>query len=165
MSLAPEPTFRSVNRPKFLADEMLGRLAKWLRLLGYDTVYVRGISDSHLIERAAPEDRIILTRDTRLILRKRCHNYIFIHDDDWRNQLLQVYNEVELNMVALFTICPVCNELLRQAEKDSIEAVVPSYVYDTQETFAVCHGCSRVFWAATHAKKIISELEQLGVVK
>jgi uncharacterized protein with PIN domain len=150
--------------PKFLADEMLGRLAKWLRLLGYDTAYARGITDSQIIEMAALEDRIILTRDTRLILRRLCANYIFVQDDHWRKQLLQVYREAGLNADSLLTICPVCNETLRQVEKKSIEALIPNYVYRTQDNFAMCCGCSRVFWAATHAEGIVSELERLGVL-
>ena len=150
--------------PKFLADEMLGRLAKWLRLLGYDTAYARGIADSRLIEIAASEDRIILTRDTKLILRRRCGNYIFIHNDHWREQLLQVYREAGLNADSLLTICPVCNEPLRHVEKNSIGALVPRYVYRTHDNFAVCCGCSRVFWAATHAEGIFKELERLGVL-
>jgi uncharacterized protein with PIN domain len=150
--------------PKFFADEMLGRLAKWLRLLGYDTAYARGISDARLIELAAAEDRIILTRDTRMILRRRCRNYIFIQSDHWREQLLQVCREAGLNTGSLLTICPVCNERLRKVEKGSIETLVPDYVYRTQDDFAACCGCSRVFWTATHAKGIFKELERLGVL-
>ncbi len=151
----------TVNKPKFLADEMLGRLAKWLRLLGYDTKYSRRIPDSEIIDIAESEGRIILTRDTRLVLRKRCRDYIFIREDRWRAQLRQVYLEAGLNRDAALTICAVCNEPLRPIPKGSLEARVPAYVYETQEEFAECAVCSRVFWEATHTRKIIDELARL----
>ena len=140
---------------------MLGRLAKWLRLLGYDTSYFNRIHDSKLIDTAESEGRIILTRDTRLILRKRCRNYIFTRDDRWREQLQQIYFEAGLNTDRALTLCAVCNRRLQMVEKNTIKELVPPYVFETQQDFAVCTGCSRVFWEATHAKKIFAELERL----
>lgn len=140
---------------------MLGRLAKWLRLLGYDTRYARNVPDSELIDVANSEGRIILTRDTRLILRKRCREYIFIREDRWRRQIRQVYIEAGLNRDAMLTICAVCNEPLRPIEKASAKTLVPAYVHETQKEFAECAGCSRVFWAATHARNIFDELASL----
>jgi len=149
-------------RPRFIADEMLGRLAKWLRLLGYDTKYISGIADSELLDIAESEGRIVLTRDTRLILRKRCRNHIFIRDDHWREQLRQMYTTANLDLEKILTICAVCNEPLRPVDKEAIETLVPPYVYGAQESFARCGRCSRVFWAATHAEKILGELRRLS---
>jgi hypothetical protein len=150
-----------VNKPKFFADEMLGRLAKWLRLLGYDTKYSSGIPDSDLIDIAVREGRVILTRDTRLIVRRKCQDYIFIRDDRWREQLRQVCSEAELNSDAILTICPVCNAPLKAIEKALAKKRVPAYVYDTQERFAACDQCSRIFWEGTHAEGIAGELARL----
>jgi uncharacterized protein with PIN domain len=149
------------GKPKFLADEMLGRLAKWLRLLGYDTKYISRIPDSELLDLVETEERSILTRDTLLIRRKRCHNYIFIRSDHWREQLKQVYIEAGLNCDAVLTMCPVCNRPLRHADRLSVEARVPAYVYATQKRFSACEGCSRVFWAATHVSNIMDVLKEL----
>ena len=151
----------TVSEPKFLADEMVGRLAKWLRLLGYDTKYPSGIGDSELLDIAEREGRIILTRDTRLIERRKCRDYIFIRDDRWREQLRQVYLEAKLNSDAILTLCPKCNELIEVIEKAAAAKLVPEYVYDTQERFAACARCSRVFWEGTHAEGIANELERL----
>lgn len=145
-------------RPKFLADEMLGRLAKWLRLLGYDTTYVSKIADSELLDLAEVEGRIILTRDTSLILRKRCRSYIFVRSDRWREQLKQVYQEAGLNCESMLTLCTLCNSRLQQVEKESVETRVPPYVYRTQSVFHECKKCGRLFWSATHVSRILEEL-------
>jgi len=151
----------SRETPKFLADEMLGRLAKWLRLLGYDTKYISRIPDPELLDLAEAEERNILTRDTLLIRQKRCHNYIFIRSDHWREQLKQVYVEAGLNCDAVLTMCPVCNRPLHHVDRFSIEALVPAYVYETQERFSACEGCSRIFWAATHVSEMMDVLKEL----
>lgn len=149
------------EKPKFLADEMVGRLAKWLRLLGYDTKYISCINDSELLDLAEAEERRILTRDTLLTQRKRCRNYIFIKSDHWREQLRQVYDEAGLNCEAILTLCPVCNQPLHTVDRHSVEDRVPAYVYATQERFSACENCSRIFWAASHVSEIMDVLKEL----
>lgn len=137
---------------------MLGRLAKWLRLLGYDTLYFKGVDDAVICDLAERHGRIILTRDTLLIRRKRCRNYIFVRSDHWRKQLDQVFLEANLNTGSILTICPVCNYPLQPVEKKSIQAIVPPYVYQTQNAFSRCGLCARVYWTATHVNRILAEL-------
>lgn len=152
----------AIERPIFLADEMLGRLAKWMRILGYDTRYVSGIPDSDVVTQAESEGRIILTRDTRLILRKPCKEHIFVRSDYWREQLKQVYIEASLDLEAVLTLCSVCNISLEPVPKTSVENHVPVYVYNTEEKFSECPSCGRIFWAATHVGEIMKELKTLG---
>lgn len=154
-------SFAETRTPRFLADNMLGRLAKWLRILGYDTEYAFDASDSDLIAQAQSEGRILLTRDTSLIRRKECRNYIFIRSDHWREQLRQVYEEAGLNCDSLLTRCVVCNARLKAVDKQSVESVVFPYVYKTQERFFKCDHCSRIFWPATHVSRIIDEINNL----
>ncbi|MBI5119210.1 Mut7-C RNAse domain-containing protein [Candidatus Poribacteria bacterium] len=149
------------TRPRFFADEMLGRLAKWLRLLGYDTEYASDLSDSDIIARAESEGRIILTRDVSMMKRKRCHSCIFVRSDHWREQLKQVYVEAGLNRSSILTVCSACNSLLEVVDKGLVQSLVPPYVYKTQEKFSRCDNCSRIFWSATHVNQIIKELERL----
>lgn len=146
---------------KFLADKMVGRLATWLRLLGYDTAYAPKASDSELLALAEAEGRILLTRDTALIRRKRCPEYIFIRSDHRREQLKQVYDEAGLDCESVLSRCPVCNVPLHPVEKQSVRQQVPPYVYKTQQRFYRCDKCSRIFWPATHVTHILEELEKL----
>jgi uncharacterized protein with PIN domain len=150
------------KRPTFVADEMLGRLAKWLRLLGYDTIYENNVSDTELLDIAEREGRIILTRDTELVRRKRCRRCIFITSDHWREQLAQVWRDAELDDGSLLTLCPVCNYPLRSVDRNAVESLVPPYVFKTQKEFSACEKCSRVFWSATHVSEILNELRGLN---
>jgi hypothetical protein len=140
---------------------MLGRLAKWLRLLGYDTEYAADFSDSEIIARAESEGRIILTRDVSLMKQKRCRYCIFVRSDHWREQLKQVYVEAGLNCSSILTVCSACNYPLEAVDKDLIQFLVPPYVYKTREKFSKCGNCLRIFWSATHVNHIVEELENL----
>lgn len=148
--------------PTFLVDEMLGRLAKWLRILGYDTTYASGISDAELLDIAESEGRIILTRDTLLVRCKRCRRHIFVRSDHWREQLRQVYREAKLTCISLLSRCPVCNHPLDRVEKHTIKSMVPPYVFQTQDQFSRCGKCLRVYWSATHVAQICDELRSVG---
>jgi hypothetical protein len=140
---------------------MLGRLAKWLRLLGYDTAYMKDVDDEALLAVAEESNRILLTRDTLLIRRKRCRNYIFIRSNHWREQLTQVYVEAGLSTESALSLCPLCNQPLVREEKESVRTIVPPYVYKTQTLFSRCGSCMRVYWTATHVRRILDELKGL----
>lgn len=153
-----ESLCRPLTEPAFLADEMVGRLARWLRLLGYDTVYMKGVHDDAILDLAEEQERIVLTRDTLLVRRRRCRSYIFIHSDHWREQLKQVYLEARLSTESALTICPICNCPLHVEDKEAVKSLVPPYVYRSQQSFSRCPCCTRIYWAATHVSKILDEL-------
>lgn len=97
---------------KFLADKMLGKLTKWLRILGYDTTYPISDEDITLILTARQENRILLTRDTNLIKRKNICDYLFIKSDQWEEQLLEVIRGLKLIIdfnSNMFSRCSLCN--------------------------------------------------------
>jgi hypothetical protein len=147
---------------KFLADEMLGKLAKWLRILGYDTLYYNRLPDDELLRIAAEEQRLILTRDTRLIQRKLAKNYLLIRHDHWLDQLKQLATELQLDIRSnLLTRCCRCNQLLEAVQKSSVQIRVPPYVYHTQSHFRQCPLCRRIYWPATHVANIVKQLEWL----
>ena len=149
---------------KFAADRMLGRLARWLRVIGQDVIYGRHLSGYGLIHAARAENRLILTRDRGLKL-KQPPKYIFIASDDYREQLRQVIRECGLRVgAARFTRCLTCNSVLQAKPKDSVETLVPPYVYATQEKFFWCPECRRVYWPATHHQKMLEELKKIGVL-
>ena len=140
---------------KFIADAMLGRLAKWLRILGYDTVYIRNITDTELIRLSISECRIILTRDTRLIKKRGVKNFLFIMDDQFVAQLKQMVSELNISRPeSTFTRCIICNERLSPISKDAACNIVPEYVCNTEDIFGRCPGCHRIYWKGTHYKEM-----------
>ena len=146
---------------RFAADVMLGRLAKWLRVLGQDVIYGRHLSGAGLIHAARQENRIILTRDRRLHL-KQSHDFLFVESDDFREQLRQVVSTFHLVLSQdLFKRCLICNYSLQPRLKPSVKQAVPEYVFSTQEHFFWCAKCRRIYWPATHHQKMLQELNNL----
>lgn len=147
---------------RFAADKMLGRLAKWLRIIGQDVIYGQHLSGHGLVRAATRERRIMLTRD-RKVWRRNREQSIFIRDDHFRGQLRQVVEECGLDPFGgLLTRCVECNEPLQPMAKEQVRDTVPPYVFETQDFFSGCQGCRRVFWPATHQKLMMEELERLG---
>lgn len=148
---------------RFMVDEMLGKLAKWLRTIGYDTVYYTGGGDSALVQQALAEDRVILTRDSHLVKRKLARKALFINSEHPREQFKQVVTELGLDARSkLFTRCLVCNGELISVEKAYVQDKVPSYTYLTQGKFYECQGCKRVYWPGTHKDSMIQTISDLG---
>lgn len=147
---------------KFVVDQMLGRLAKWLRVLGFDTLYSTSLDDPDLARLALAEDRILLTRDTQLARRRRLR-CLLVRSDDPREQLRQVVEELCLPLPAEpLTRCLRCNELLADVDKTFVEARLPPYVRLTQEHFRRCAACGRVYWRGTHWERMHRALVELA---
>jgi len=147
---------------RFIADEMLGKLAKWLRTLGYDTLYYTDKGDDKLVQRALEEDRVILTRDTELSERKLARKCLLVKSENFWKQFEQVIKELDLDLKSkLFTRCLVCNSELVSVEKESIKCCVPEYTYQTQTTFYKCPYCKRIYWPGTHKKSMVELINNL----
>ena len=157
------PSFSSQREsPRFVADVMLGRLAKWLRLAGFDVLYSNRFSDNELVRISKDEGRVLLSRDTRLLVRSAVRSFIFLESQDLQEQIRQVFKT--LNVTTLpspLTRCLSCNESLQEASRENVRLIVPEYVYNTQEHFKSCPACGKVFWAGTHRTAVIRTLEQL----
>ncbi len=150
------------NSLTFITDAMLGKLARWLRILGYDVLYEPAISDDDLIAKALHEHRIILTMDRLLTERKSAKNSLLIRSPDYKEQLRQVITHFNIDYKSgIFTRCLVCNKLLDPIKKEKIKDRVPPYVYSTQDEFDICRQCSRVYWSGTHRIKMLEMLDEL----
>ena len=136
----------------FVADCMLGKLAKWLRILGFDVAYFRRAEDPELVALARREGRVLLTRDSGLIERSaRRPDRLFVRSDDWRDQVVQVLDEYDLwGQVRPNTRCLHCNLPLKPLSRERARNLVSPYVGERAASFAVCGGCGRVFWPGTH---------------
>ena len=147
---------------KFAVDKMLGRLAKWLRIIGQDAAYGPHLSGYGLIHSARREGRLILTRD-RTLVKKNPAAVLLIQSDRFREQLKQVIEAFQLDPLKnAFTRCAECNTPLQPIGKESVQEKIPPYVYSTQERFSSCERCRRIYWPATHQEKILEELKGLG---
>ncbi len=139
---------------RFIADAMLGRLARWLRLLGYDTYYERDITDDALLLLARRAGRTILTRDTRLIERRAARGQaLLITSNDPAMQLKQVIEHFSLGVLDA-PRCSLCNGLLvRVPDKRSLKDLVPEYVFlhQAKDGFSRCSACGHLYWEGSHS--------------
>jgi uncharacterized protein with PIN domain len=147
---------------KFLLTKELGRLAKWLRILGFDAEYFRQDNTSSLIIQALREDRVILTRNHRLP-QGRGVKIILINAETIKAQLAETLKKLNLSPSEqeMFTRCIICNEELVAVEKDKIKEKVPAYVFKTQEDFIRCPKCQRIYWQGTHWGNVRHCLEEI----
>ncbi len=119
---------------------MLGSLAKWLRILGYDTLYDNQIDDDDLIHHCAAEGRIALTRDVRLSQRRRLQHAVLISDDRLLVQIQEVLTYIgeQLDPERLLSRCLECNDPIQSLSKEAVRESVPAYVFETQSHFRSC---------------------------
>ncbi len=156
-------------RMKFIADSMLGRLARWLRLLGFDTLYYPRIKDRLLLRIAQEENRIVLTRDTRLVKMRGVGEYILLRENDSFKQLKRVIAEYnlspeikkELSSMNIYSRCSLCNTLLDNISKEEAKPHVPPYVYLTSGSFSKCTGCGQFYWKGTHRELLDKKLLEI----
>lgn len=139
---------------RFVADAMLGRLTRWLRILGYDTAYEKVITDEALVERAVREDRWLLTRDRRLVLRKLLRGrHTLLASDDVEGQLHQLYQDLKIDLDLTHQRayrCADCNVVLTSISHDDAALLVPPFVARQYRDFLQCPCCRRLFWPGTH---------------
>ncbi len=150
---------------KFIADSMLGRLARYLRASGYDVTYFRHIDDHRIIEIASSENRIILTRDTLMQESKSFKNtkpaIILVKSGDYRQQLKQLKNQIGLSLQARFSRCMQCNASLEKINKHDYAQKIPPHVYQTHNHFMKCPYCSKLYWHGSHCQTISRTLNAL----
>ncbi len=144
-----------IKELKFIVDHNVGKLARWLRIMGYDTVFFGGSNDSHMVTRAITEDRVILTRDTQIMKRRVVTSgrvkTILVKSDEPESQMRQVIGALNLDCrFRPFTLCLECNRPLEGRSKEQVKGRVPPYVFQTQSQYMECPACHRIYWRGTH---------------
>jgi uncharacterized protein with PIN domain len=139
---------------------MVGTLAKWLRILGYDTYFDAELDDHQLVRLARAEDRVLLTRDRELAQRPGVRSVLLI-SESLESQLIQVLTELHLEPDRSFSRCPVCNELLTEVDREAARDRVPAYVARSYESFRMCPACQRVYWRGTHWQQMDEQLARI----
>lgn len=134
---------------------MLGRLARWLRALGYDTAYDPAVDDPDLVARAGAEGRVLLTRDRHLVEHLRPARPVLVRSEAPLAQLREVAEACRLGPPpGLFARCTVCNGALRPATAAEVEARVPDRVRRRGGAVWRCDGCGRVYWDGSHTRRM-----------
>ena len=140
---------------RFIADAMLGRLARWLRLLGFDCAFERDVADETLVRRAVEEGRTVLTRDRALPEEWRIAGVHLLRAEKVRDQLAEVMRAFDLAPeIQLLSRCSECNAPLRPSTAQEIAGRVPPRVLERHDVFTSCPECGRVYWAGTHTERI-----------
>jgi uncharacterized protein with PIN domain len=148
---------------KFIADRMLGKLVKELRMLGYDTVYYRGENTYQLIRLAREDSRAILTRSTKLLPKRPEDRIIRVTEDKPSLQLKELIQKgyVSLKEETLFSRCLLCNILLDAIPREEAEGKVPDFILYQQKHFFRCPQCSRIYWQGSHQDNMQKKIEGL----
>ena len=146
---------------KFITDRNLGRLAKWLRILGYDTACYSEKIDRDFLRAGAREKRIVLTRRRDMARRDFSGRMVIIYHDRVYDQIqeLREKTSLELNSRNFFTICLECNQRLQSISKEKAAERVRPYVFQTQDTFLTCPECGKIYWPGTHKGHILRLLK------
>lgn len=145
---------------KFIADVMLGRLAKRMRLLGLDVLYDRTLEENEIIRFSLEQDRVILTRDDSLADRPLAAQHLFISGDSARAQIEQVLAAYPSETINPLTRCSQCNALLLRIAKQEARDRVPEYVYARTADFLQCPQCGRTYWKGTHVRRMALKAEK-----
>jgi hypothetical protein len=152
----------SVER-RFVADRMLGRLARWMRILGCDVLYGSNFAGRGLLRAARSEGRIVLTRDKRLVRDAEMPPHLLIEHDRVGDQLREVVSAFAIDPFAsLFRRCADCNAEVAEVGRESVTGEVPEFVHRTQGRFHRCPRCRHVYWEGTHVARVRAELERFG---
>lgn len=149
------------DRKKFLLDENLGKLAKWLRMLGYDAAVYKSISIEKKISLCYKERRILLTRSKKIVKRGECFSRILIKAEKYDKQLQEMLPLLELNNDLLFTRCIECNNEMREIKIEKIDGLVPESVKYNFSEFKICRKCGKVYWRGSHYDAMKSKLKNL----
>ncbi|MBI4455333.1 MAG: Mut7-C RNAse domain-containing protein [Acidobacteria bacterium] len=146
------------SMPRFAADVMLGRLARWLRASGLDVHYDNRVSDDQLVQIFLKEKRWIVTRDSGLVRRRVLRRAIFIESEILEQQLGEFFEKtrfiLDRNALRPFSRCIDCNEQLKPAAREQARVRVPPYVFQQHDIFKFCPKCHKIFWAGTHRDRI-----------
>lgn len=151
------------NTLQFIADSMLGRLARWLRILGFDTWYYPEIGDQELLKLHAETGRVLLTRDTRLVRGKGVGRHVLVKSNHWEEQLREVLEAQSLTVCeeSVLSRCIVCNRPLESLPPEEAYGRIPDYVAGSIATFQGCRTCGKVYWAGTHRKGVAAVVSRL----
>jgi uncharacterized protein with PIN domain len=151
---------------KFIADNNVGKLARWLRLIGYDTLLLKQKNDGQMIKIALSESRVILTKDAQFMKRRLVTNgtvkTVHIKQDDPKLQVREVVETLNLDyQFKPFSLCLECNQVLIARDREEVRNLIPPHVFETQTQYTECPACHRIYWPGTHWQAMVKKLQDL----
>lgn len=150
--LRPEP----LRNTAFILDVHVGKLASYLRLLGFDAFYRNDYADEEIIRISIAEHRIILTRDLGILKNRRVTRGYWLRSQKPGEQLREVVRRLDLHrLIAPFTRCPVCNGVLEAAAKARVLPKLPPKTRELYDEFSLCRECGKVYWKGAHYEKLV----------
>ena len=153
---------RPLRTPKFVTDAHLGKLARYLRLVGFDTLFFNDIGDQRLVEISVSERRILLTRDRALLMRRTITHGRYVHAIEPWLQLAEVVERLDLaGQIRPFSRCMVCNGSIVAAQKDLIEEELPDQVIRQHDQFWRCRDCQKIYWQGSHYSNLLKSIAGL----
>ena len=155
---------------RFIVDENVGKLARWLRMLGYDSVFFNGEDDSQMVRQALSESRILLTRDTGIMKRRVVSSgrlkVVLFKSEEPEQQMQQLVSAIDVKAQSHpFTLCLECNQPLVNRTPAEVKDRAPPYVFKTQTQYMECPSCRRIYWRGTHWKAMLHKLEKTVGIK
>ena len=151
---------------RFIADNNVGKLARWLRLIGYDTLLFKQKDDARMIKTALSDGRVVLTKDAQFMKRRLVTNgeikAMLIRHDDPKTQAQEVVQTLNLGYYFTpFSLCLECNQTLVPRGKEEVQSLVPPHVFETQTQYTECPSCHRIYWQGTHWQAMVKKLQDL----
>ena len=153
---------RPLRRPRFVADAHLGKLARHLRLVGFDTLFFNDAGDHRLVDISVEEQRTLLTRDRALLMHRAVTHGCYIHAIEPQRQLDELIRRLDLaGQIAPFTRCMVCNGGLQSVPKARIDDRLPNRVSQNYNEFWCCGDCQRIYWKGSHYRQLCAFIRTL----
>jgi AbrB family looped-hinge helix DNA binding protein len=148
--------------PRFVLDVHLGKLAAYMRMLGFDTLYRNCLDDAELARISATHHRTLLTRDRGLLKRGAVTHGYWLRATDSRAQLAEIVHRFDLaRAIRPFTRCMACNGVLKPVAKAEVQRELPPRIAEAFDDFRQCDRCRRVFWQGSHYRRMQQQIEQL----
>lgn len=158
LRVRPEP----LRETRFVLDVHLGKLAAYLRMLGFDARYQSCFRDEDLARISAEERRILLTRDRELLKRAQVTHGYWLRQTDSRRQIAEILDRFDLcSAIRPFTRCMACNGLLENAGKNQVRERIPPLAAELHDEFRDCPGCGRVYWKGSHYRRMETWIQEL----
>ncbi|MEG8946662.1 Mut7-C RNAse domain-containing protein [Rosettibacter firmus] len=152
----------SLRKPKFICDVHLGKLARNLRMFGFDVYYENNLNDEKIVEISLKEKRTILTRDLGILKRSNVIRGYFVRSENPQEQIIEIINRFHLtNQIKPFTLCLECGSKLKRISKKEIIHLIPEKVKKTQNRYFICTQCKKIYWRGIHFEKMNATVKKI----